>query len=45
VQSAPHDRTCVPQLPHAPPISVSPGVHEPIPVHAPSFVQAPPLQI
>lgn len=43
VQSALQVRCSVPH-PHAPPVSVAPGVQIPSPVHAPSFTHVPPTQ-
>lgn len=44
VQSSPHVRCSVPQLPHAPPEPSSPAEHGPAPVQVPSFTQSPPVQ-
>lgn len=44
VQSMPHVRACVPQLPQVPPISTSPIEHGPPPTHTPSSRQTPPSQ-
>ena len=44
VQSRPHVRACVPQLPHMPPISTSPIEHGPPPMQTPSSRHTPPSQ-
>ncbi len=45
VQSMPHERRSVPQLPHVPPVPISPGEQGPAPVHVPSFSHRPPTQV
>lgn len=45
VQSAWHMRVCWPHMPHAAPMSMSPGEQGPLPVQRPSSVHTPALQI